>query len=127
MGSMECNMQFGYQLSIVLGPRKHGKTSLCWPVAGPSRCKLASSQQSGIKYGSPNISPYLYCCLFFLFAPPPPKLFCTNILCVYNLDKHQTVYNTCGGNEYIHEQYAYKYIYICICDSLIIVTLGSLL
>jgi hypothetical protein len=30
-----------------------------------SRCKLTSSQQSGIKYVSPNTSPYL--CFFFLF------------------------------------------------------------
>jgi hypothetical protein len=36
-----------------------GKPWSSWPVAGPSGCKLTSSQQSGIKYASPNTSPYL--------------------------------------------------------------------
>jgi hypothetical protein len=30
----------------------HGKP---WPVAGPSGCKLTTSQQSGVEYTSPNI------------------------------------------------------------------------
>jgi hypothetical protein len=47
-------------------------------------------------------------------------------LCVYNLDKHQTVYNTCGKiNAYVNK-YAYKYTYICICDALIIGKFGKI-
>jgi hypothetical protein len=33
----------------------HGKPGSSWPVAGPSRCKLTTSQQSGVEYASPNI------------------------------------------------------------------------
>jgi hypothetical protein len=58
MGSMQCNVKFGYQLSICSGTKEnHGKPWSCWPVAGPSGCKLTSSQQSGIKSANPNISP----------------------------------------------------------------------
>jgi hypothetical protein len=39
---------------------EQGKPWSSWPVARPSRCKLTSSQKSGIKYGSPKISPYLW-------------------------------------------------------------------
>jgi hypothetical protein len=35
------------------------KTLIELAVAGPSGCKLTSSQQSGIEYASPNIIPYL--------------------------------------------------------------------
>jgi hypothetical protein len=35
-----------------------------WPVAGPSGCKLTSSQLSGIKHANPNVSPYLAVVLF---------------------------------------------------------------
>jgi hypothetical protein len=65
MWSMQCNVEFGYQLSICFGTKEnHGKPWSSWPVPGPSRCKLTSSQQSGIKYASPNISSYA---VFFLF------------------------------------------------------------
>jgi hypothetical protein len=69
MGSMQCNVEIGYQLSICSGIKEnHGKPWSSWPVAGPSGCKLASMQQSGIKSASPNISPYLCCCVFLLFC-----------------------------------------------------------
>jgi hypothetical protein len=62
---MQCNVEFVYKLSICSGTNEnHGKPYSGLPVAGPSGCKLTSSQQSGIKYASPNISPYM--CLFFL-------------------------------------------------------------
>jgi hypothetical protein len=66
MRSMQCNMEFGYQLSICSGTKEnHRKPWSSWPVTGPSRCKLTSSQQSDIKYASPNTSPYM--CFFFFF------------------------------------------------------------
>jgi hypothetical protein len=62
---MQCNVEFGYQLSICSGNEEnHGKPGSSWPVAGPSGCKLTSSQQSGIKYATPNISPYVAVALF---------------------------------------------------------------
>jgi hypothetical protein len=73
MGSIQCNVEYEYQLSICCGTKEnHRKPWSSWPVAGPSGCKLISSQQSGIKYASPNVSPYLCCCVFsfsFLFFP----------------------------------------------------------
>jgi hypothetical protein len=55
-----------YQLSICSRiEENHGKPRSSWPVAGPSGCKLTSSQQSGIKYANPNVSPYL--CVLALF------------------------------------------------------------
>jgi hypothetical protein len=80
MRSMQCNVEFGYQLSICSGTKEnHGKPWWSWPVAGPSGCKLTSSQQSGIKYASPNTSPYL--CFFFL------SLFVENIYKLFFLQK----------------------------------------
>jgi hypothetical protein len=56
MRSMQCNVEFGYQLNICSGTKEnHGKPRSSWPVAGPSGCKLTSSQQSGVEYASPNI------------------------------------------------------------------------
>jgi hypothetical protein len=53
MRSMQCNVEFGYQLNICSGTKEtHGRSS--WPVAGPSGCKLTTSQQSGVEYASPN-------------------------------------------------------------------------
>jgi hypothetical protein len=58
MWSMKYNVEFGFQLSICSGTKEnHGKPWSSWPVAGPSGCKLTSSQQSVIKYTSPNTSP----------------------------------------------------------------------
>jgi hypothetical protein len=112
MGSMQCNVEFGYQLSICCGTKEnHGEPWSSWPVAGPSGCKLTSSQQSGIKYASPNISPYL--CCFFSFLIFFTSCFLQLFLCAYNLDEHQTVHNTCGRNEGIYERICIQtYIYL---------------
>jgi hypothetical protein len=56
MRSMKCSVEFGCQLSIRSGTKEnHGKPWSSWPVAGPSGCKLTSSQKSGIEYATPNI------------------------------------------------------------------------
>jgi hypothetical protein len=114
MWSMQCNVEFGYQLSICSGAKgNHAKPWSSWSVAGPSGCKLTSSQQSGIKYVSPNINPYPCCCFFF--SSPPLflflqvlfyKYFYVGIICIH---KHQTVYNTWGRNERIYEQILFHY------------------
>jgi hypothetical protein len=65
---MQCNVEFGYQLIICSGTEgNHGNPLSSRSVALPSGCKLTSSQQSGIKYASRNIGPYL--CCFFLLLP----------------------------------------------------------
>jgi hypothetical protein len=45
--------------NFLWGQGKSRKTLIELTVAGPSRCKLTSSQKFGIKYASPNIGPYL--------------------------------------------------------------------
>jgi hypothetical protein len=50
----------GYQLSIYSRiEENHGKPWSSWQVAGPYGCKLTSSQQFGIKYANPNVTPCL--------------------------------------------------------------------
>jgi hypothetical protein len=50
MWSMQCNVEFRYELCICSRiEENHGKHWWSWSVAGPSGCKLTSSQQSGIK------------------------------------------------------------------------------
>jgi hypothetical protein len=57
---MQCKVEFGYQLSTCCRTEEnHGKPCSSWPVAEPSGRKLTSSQQSGIKYANPNITPIL--------------------------------------------------------------------
>jgi hypothetical protein len=119
MGNMQCNVKFGYQLIICSGTKEnHRKPWLSWLVAGPSGCKPTPSQQSGIKSTSPNISPYLCCFLsffppFFLFLFFLTSCFLQLFLCAYNLDKHQTVYNTCERNEHMYEEICIQiYIYL---------------
>jgi hypothetical protein len=114
-----------------LSKENHGKPWSSWPVAGPSECKLTSSQQSGIKSASPNISPYLCCCVFLLFyflsvffSVPFFFIYITIcflqlLLCSYDLDKYQTVYNTRGRNKRIYEQICkqlYIYLYLWFFD-----------
>jgi hypothetical protein len=95
MVSMQCNVEFGYQLSICSRTKEnHGKPWSSWPVAGPSECKVTSSQQSGINSANPNISPYslqLYFFFFFVFSFSKVILFLQLFVCAYVLDKHQTV------------------------------------
>jgi hypothetical protein len=65
MGSMQRNVEFWYQLSICSGTKENLDG-----VGGSQDLqdeKLSSSQQSGIKYESSNISPYLCCCFLFFF------------------------------------------------------------
>jgi hypothetical protein len=128
MWSMQWNVEFGYQLNIGSRTKEnHGKSWSSWPVAGPSGYKLTSSQQSGMKYASPNIIPYL--CFLFSFL----SFFFENIcklllqkLYLYIIWISTKPYVTSAEvmNAYIHN-YAYKYTYIYNCNSLIIGKFGS--
>jgi hypothetical protein len=98
--SMQCNVEFGYQLSICFGTKEsHRKPCSSWPVAGPSGCKLTFSQ------------PTTSCSFLQLF------------LCAYNfgISTNPCITPAEGMNAYMNK-YAYN-----ICDSLIIGKFGSLL
>jgi hypothetical protein len=97
----------------------HWKPSSRWPVAGPFGCKLTSSQQSGIKYESPNTSSYICCFPFFLSFFP---FFVENIskLLLQKFYLYMIWINTkpCITpakvmNAYMHK-YAYNYTYIYV-------------
>jgi hypothetical protein len=95
----------------------HGKPWSSWTIEGPFGCKLNSSQQSGIKYANPNISPYLWCC--FIWKKVYIFFFTSISFYVHILDEHQTnVYNifeeyTCL---FAHSVHAWKPTYIYISD-----------
>jgi hypothetical protein len=129
MRSMQCNVEFGYQLSICSGTKEnHGKPWLSCSVAGPSGCKLTSSQQSSIKYASPNTSPYLrfFSFLFYLFSfINIYKSFLQKCyLYIIWISTKPCVTPVEGMNACRHK-YAYNYTYICNCDFLIISKFGS--
>jgi hypothetical protein len=111
MWCMQCNVEYGYQLSIFFGTKEnHGKPWSSWPVAGPSGYKLTSSQQSGIKYASPNTSPYLWF-FFFLsfFFENNYKLFLQNFyLYIIWISTKPCITPAEGMNPYMHK-YAYNY------------------
>jgi hypothetical protein len=114
MGSMQCNVEFRYQLSIYSGTKEnHEKPWSSWPVAGPSGCILTSSQQSGIKSASPNISSYLRCCvLLFWFFFNQLFFFTIIVMCIW-YGFAPTAYNTCGRNRRICKQICIQ-IYISV-------------
>jgi hypothetical protein len=83
MQSTQRNVEFGYQVSICSGTKENQrKTLIELPAAGPSGYKPISSQQSGIKYASPIISPYLSCSspplflVFFVFQVVSLTIIC---------------------------------------------------
>jgi hypothetical protein len=101
-------------------------------ITDPSSCQRGrptwrrknSSPQSGSKYASPNISPYLCCCFIKkTFTSCFYKYLYVHIIWIST--KPCTIAAE-GMEAYINE-YAYKYTYSCICDSLIIGKFGSLL
>jgi hypothetical protein len=56
----------GRNFDVTIGRAACEACSATWDlgIAGPSGCKLASSQQSGIKYVNPNVSPCMAVALF---------------------------------------------------------------
>jgi hypothetical protein len=70
MGSMQCNVEFGYQLSICCRNKENHNLDRVGRSQELPECKLVSSQQSDIKPAGPNIIPYLCRCFFFCFVLP---------------------------------------------------------
>jgi hypothetical protein len=136
MGSMQCNVEFGYNLSICSGTKEnHRKPWLSWPVAGPSECNWLLASSLALNPGTLTFVLTLCCCIFlfcflfvFLFFSRQVILFLQLFVCAYDLDKHRTVHNTYGRNNRIYEQTRIQtYTYLYLCFSSIIVTFGSLL
>jgi hypothetical protein len=74
MGSMKCNVEFGYQLSICSGTKEnHGKPWSSWPVAGPSECNWLLASSPALNPWTLTLVPTLCYCIFFsvffLFFP----------------------------------------------------------
>lgn len=66
MWSLQCHVEFGYQLNIRSRAKENqGNSWSNWKVAEPPECKLTSSQQSDIWYTNPNASLYLRVALFW--------------------------------------------------------------
>jgi hypothetical protein len=54
---------------------------------------------------------------FFCFLSFLTSCFLQILLCAYDLDKHQTVYNTCGRNERVYEHgVSYGFILMTLCQ-----------
>jgi hypothetical protein len=106
MGSMQCNVEFGYQLSICSGTKENLDR-----VGRSQDLPIATDfwQQSSIKSANPTLVPTLcYCiflfCFFFLFSSQQVILFLQLFACAYDLEKQQTIQNAYGRNKGICEQ-----------------------
>jgi hypothetical protein len=119
MWSMQCNVEFGYQLSICSATKEnHGKPWSIWSVEGHSGWKLTSSQKSGNKYASPNTSPYLCYSFsfsfFFLFPESIYKLFLQKCyLYIIWISTKPCITPAEGINTYIYTNSAWKYNLNC--------------
>jgi hypothetical protein len=103
-------------------------------VAGPSGRKLTSSQQSGIKYTSPKIKPYLCC---FFTSPPSTSFFSPSLsvktftscfykhfyVCIIWISNKPCITPTEGMNT--HAQICLQIYIFLYGDALIIGRLGS--
>jgi hypothetical protein len=118
MGSMQCNVEIGYNISICSGTKENkGKSWSTWPASCPTGCKPISSQQSDLNTRALTLVPTCPAALLKNIY----TLFLQICLCAYNLNKHQTVYNTCGRNARIYAQicmqtYIYIYMYLWFFD-----------
>jgi hypothetical protein len=111
MGSMQCTVEFGYQLSICSGTKEnHGKPWSNWPAAGPSECNRLLASSPALNPRTLTLVPTLHYCIFILFFPLFFFFFSQVILslqlfvCAYDLDKQQTLQHAYGRNKGICEQ-----------------------
>jgi hypothetical protein len=105
-----------------------GKPLSSCPVSGTSGCNLTSSHPSGIKSANPNFSSLseLLGFHFLSFLSLPTSCSLQLFVCVWFLVTPKPyIAHVEGINRYVNKD-AYKYIYICICDSLTIVKFDSI-
>jgi hypothetical protein len=124
MWSMQCNMEFGYQLIIWSGTkeitenldrvgRSHYLLDANWLLASSPALNTRALTLVPI------------CVFFFLFFESIYKLFFTKFyLHLIWISTKPFITTAEGINAYRHK-YAYNYTYICNCDSLIIGKVGS--
>jgi hypothetical protein len=68
MGSMKCNVEFGYQLIICSGTKEnHGKPWSSWLVTGPSECNWLLARSPALNSWTLTLVPILCYCIFFSF------------------------------------------------------------
>jgi hypothetical protein len=100
MRSMQCKVEFGYQLSICSGTTENlDRVGRSQDLPDANRL-LANSPALNTR--ALTLVPICDVFSFFEFFLSR-KLFLKLFLCD-NLDTHQTVYNTYGKNEHTHEQ-----------------------
>jgi hypothetical protein len=104
MGSMQCNVEFGYQLSICSRTEEnHGKPWSSWPVAGPSECNWLLANSPAWNLRTLTLVPTLCYCIFLFFSlsllSQQVILFLQLFVCAYDLDKQQTVQNSYERNK----------------------------
>jgi hypothetical protein len=118
MGSMQCNVEFGYQLSICSGTKEnHGKPWSSWPVAGTSECNWLLASRPALNSRTVTLVPTLcYCSIFFpvflFFSLFYNKLFCFyNYLYVHMIWISNKTYQTLmeGIKAYVNK-HSYKHI-----------------
>jgi hypothetical protein len=103
MWSMQFNVELGTNSAFALGPRKtvENLARVGWSQDLPNANWLLASSPA-LNTRALTLVPI---CTFFLFFPSfhwkHLQVVITKTLSAYNLDKHQTVYNTCGRNECI--------------------------
>jgi hypothetical protein len=95
MRSMQCNVEFGYQLSICSGTTGNLDRVGRSQDLPDANWLLASSP--ALHTQALTLVPI--CPFFFSFLWKHLQVVFTKILSAYNLDKHQTVYNICGRDE----------------------------
>jgi hypothetical protein len=117
MVSMQCNVEFGYQLSICSGTKEnHGKPWSILPVAVPSECNWLLASSPALNPRTLTLVHTLCYCIFFsVFSFFHNKLFCFyNYLYVHMILISKKPYKTLmeGIKAYVYK-HAYKHTYIC--------------
>jgi hypothetical protein len=101
---------------LLWGQGKPRKTLIELAGRRTFRMQLTSSQQSGIKYASPNTS--LYLCFVPLFFSLKTFTSCFYKNCIYIIwISTKSCITPVEGINACRHKYAYNYNYICNCDS----------
>jgi hypothetical protein len=87
LGGLQCNVEFGYQLSICSGTEENLDRVGRSQDLPDANCLLASSPAL-----NPRALTVVPICAVVFFFPFLTNCFLQLLLCAYDLDKHQTLY-----------------------------------